>query len=83
MNGTNSWNLEEIENQPRVLFSTGLGGESYVYIQGCIRWAKVKRGSNYYTGWVLCYPSGKPITYADAAQPGSIKVSASGSYTTA
>lgn len=83
MKGTNSWNVEEIENQPVVLFATGLGGETYVYTHGCIRWAKVRRGSTYYTGWVLCYASGKPITYTDATQPGSIRVSASGTYMTA
>jgi len=33
-------------------------------------------------GWVLCYPDGSPITYADNDEPGSIYVSASGTYMT-
>ena len=83
MNGTNAWDSTEIGSQPQLLSTVSLPSVfNYKYIQGCIRWAKVKRGSNLYTGWVLCYPSGKPITYADASQPGSIKVSCSGTYMT-
>ena len=81
MQGNNAWNSSENGDQPETISYAG-GSYYYTYTQGCIRWAKVKRGSNLYTGWVLCYPSGKPITYADGSVPGSIKVSASGSYIT-
>lgn len=84
MNGINLWDGNEIENQPEFVFrrEPNPGPTVHRYILGSIRWASVQRGSNFYTGWVLCYPDGKPITYADASQPGSISVSASGSYMT-
>ena len=80
MNGINAWNNEEIQDQP--MFNFKYSGAVYRYIHGALRWASVQRGSTLYTGWVLCYPDGKPITYADNSQPGSISVSASGSYMT-
>lgn len=82
MNGTNLWNGDEDGNAPQFVFRRGAGPAVCRYILGSIRWASIQRGSNLYTGWVLCYPDGKPITYADASQPGSISVSASGSYMT-
>lgn len=82
MQGTNSWNVYETTNQPQFFFKIqGLFSE-FRYVYGALRWAKIERGSSTYTGWVLCYPDGKPITYADNNQPGSISVSASGTYMT-
>ena len=84
MNGANAWNGNENGQAPMFCFRKKGAFEDaiYRYVHGCIRWASVQRGSDSYTGWVLCYPDGKPITYADNSQPGSISVSASGSYMT-
>lgn len=84
MNGANAWNGNENGQAPMFCFRKKGAFEDaiYRYVHGSIRWARVQRGSTFYTGWVLCYPDGKPITYADASQPGWISVSASGSYMT-
>ena len=82
MEGSNAWNFWESTNQPQFIFNNSGSSQEFRYVQGCLRWSIVERGSNNYTGWVLCYPDGKPITYADASQPGSISVSASGTYMT-
>lgn len=79
MNGTNDWNSYETTNQPQFVFNIN---NNYKYVQGCLRWAQVERGVNTYSGFVLCYPDGHPITYADNDDPGSILVSASGTYMT-
>lgn len=82
MNGANAWNVYETTNEPQFFFRNQGLYDEFRYVHGCLRWARVVRGSSNYTGWVLCYPDGKPITYADASQPGSISVSASGTYMT-
>jgi len=82
MDGINYWNQDEQTDQPQFLFKQISLSTIYRYVQGCLRWSIVERGSNNYTGWVLCYQDGKPITYADSSQPGSISVSASGTYMT-
>lgn len=79
MNGTNDWNSYEKTDQPQFVFNTN---NVYKYVLGCLRWAIVERGANTYSGFVLCYPDGHPITYADKDEPGSIQVSASGTYMT-
>jgi hypothetical protein len=82
MQGTNEWDSNEYTDQPSYVFEMGGFDSTYRYSQGCLRWALVERGSSTYTGWVLCYPDGSPITYADGNQSGSISVSASGTYIT-
>lgn len=83
MSGSNNWDTEEINSQPRFDFYKRAALETayYRYVHGHLRWSKVQRGNNYYTGWVLCYPDGLPITYTGTS--GSIRVSASGTYMTA
>lgn len=46
-----------------------------------LKHARVRRGSDYYTGWVLCWPDGNPITTDNLSA--KIRVSASGTYMTA
>jgi hypothetical protein len=84
MQGTNAWDSKEFGGQPQFLLSnTGIQTLNYRYSLGCLRWARVNRSDSVqYIGWVLCYQDGKPITYADNSQPGSISVSASGTYMT-
>ena len=82
MNGTNEWDSMEYGKQPQYLSALAGIERSYKYVLGCLRWAIVERGVNSYSGFVLCYPDGEPITYADAGDPGSIRVSASGTYMT-
>lgn len=82
MQGTNSWNSAEFGGQPQFCLSNQGNTLNYRYSLGCLRWARVLRGSTFYNCWVLCYQDGKPITYADNNQPGSISVSASGTYMT-
>ena len=94
MQGTNANVPSEKENQPQAITASNnlwlpllppvevMQSGIYDYVYGCIRHASVVRGESSVTGWVLCYADGKPITYADANQPGSINVAASGSYIT-
>lgn len=81
MQGINAWGYES-GAQPQAQVQDYLATTYYKTYHGCLRWAKVVRGSSLYKGWVLCYPDGKPITYADNNQPGKIIVSASGTYMT-
>jgi hypothetical protein len=81
MNGVNAWDGTERQDCPRVLKWSNVTNY-YDFQHGSLRWARVLRGSTLYNGWVLCNPSGKPITYADNSQPGAIRVSASGTYMT-
>ena len=82
MKGTNEWDSQETREQPTFLFKSATPAE-YRYVQGALRWSRVYLGPNTInTGWILCYPDGKPITYADANQAGSIRVTANGSYMT-
>lgn len=83
MSGSNAWDSRYNNSQPSFLRDYGNLTEFYFgFVCGCLRWARILRGSTFYTGWALCYQDGTPITYADANQPGSIRVSASGSYMT-
>jgi hypothetical protein len=90
MIGNDSWDVTNRKNQPTLVKEvlvndiSGLFEAYYANTMGCLRWSTTVRGINNpgLTGWVLCYPDGKPITYADAGQTGSIRVSASGSYMT-
>lgn len=79
MAGTDSWDWERVAFQPQTQLNDG----SFGYIGGFLRWSQVGRGNQIYTAWIPCYPNGKPITYADGNQPGSITIQANGSYFTA
>ena len=97
MDGADNWGNTRDDPQPRYAYYVKFpdvfgGGEElfYDYVVGLLRWSRVweidptnPQNTIIRTGWILCYPSGKPITYADGNQPGQILVSASGSYLTA
>lgn len=86
MNGTNNWDTWEKGDQPQFVYnyapSNPGGSRDFRFIHGSLRWAKIIRGTSDFYGWVLCYADGFPITYADNNEPGSIRVSASGTYMT-
>jgi len=83
--GNDVWDIHNRGSQPTLVNDIrDAFNVFYTNTLGCLRWSRTVRGinNNGLTGWVLCYPDGRPITYADANQPGSIRVSASGSYMT-
>lgn len=95
MKGTNHNNTRLVGDQPQSIahayefylptvppFTDVMRDGYYAFLHGAIKYALVNRGGTYVRGWVLCYADGYPITYADANEPGSITVSASGSYMT-
>ena len=53
---------------------------SYKFVAGFLRWAQVRRGSSYFTGWVLCDSDGKALDYSGTYSTGTITINASGSY---
>lgn len=86
MQGTDSWNPEyQIGSQPMVMVDYKAAPiiRYYTKAAGFLRWSKVGRGNQIYTAWIPCLATGKPITYADGDQPGSITIQANGSYFTA
>ncbi|MEY3400496.1 MAG: hypothetical protein RLZZ86_93 [Cyanobacteriota bacterium] len=96
MNGTDRWsNGGTTGNQPSFLYEASynaFSGLSKVkgYSSGILRWAQVweldynnPSQEILRTGWILCFPDGTPITYADGDEEGEIRVVASGSYMTA
>lgn len=94
MNGTDRWSGSKTD-QPTFIYEASFNAFSGLstlktYTIGVLRWAQVweldynnPSQEILRTGWVLCYPDGLPITYADAGQEGEIRVTASGSYMTA
>lgn len=85
MQGTDSWNSLQFESQPNVMVDYRAVPITYYRTKaaGFLRWSKVGRGNQIYTAWIPCLATGKPITYADGDQPGSITIQANGSYFTA
>jgi hypothetical protein len=84
MTGTNTWFDVEESNQPEFVFNYlgFLTSPALKAVNGSLRWAQVKRESNTYVGWVVCYSSGKPITYAGGGEPNKFSVSCTGTYLT-
>jgi hypothetical protein len=62
-------------------FVSGYSGldPQYKYVTALLRWALVRRGSDYYPGWVLCDPDGKAMDWSGT---GTIIINAQGSYPT-
>lgn len=87
MTGTNAWFDVEESNQPEFVYNYlgFLTSPALKAVNGSLRWAQVKRGfpeSTSYVGWVVCYSSGKPITYARGGEPNMFSVSCTGTYLT-
>ena len=78
--GTNEYDSAETGKQPQFAYNTS---GSYKYTMGVLKWAKIFRSTTSYTGWVLCWPNGEPMTWYELnAASKKISVSCTGSYIT-
>lgn len=67
-------------SDPTFVYELAFLTPSYKFVAGFLRWAIVRRGSSYITGWVLCDSDGKALDYSGTNSTGTITINASGSY---